>query len=178
MAWWYVGAVLLGRSRAFDSLPHCLLLAQLYAYGVNIKSCKLIASYLHNRHHRVKIRDKGSDWLQINRGVPQGSILVPLLFNVFINDIFLCSSDINIFNYADDNCISFAGSSINIIEDMLKKEVASLMEWFRKNSLVANPAKFQTMLVKSNNIDDIELNVTAENVSLPSSDWALTLTIG
>ena len=56
------------------------------------------------------------------------------------------------------------------------------MEWFRKTSLVANPAKFQTMLVKSNNIDDIELIVTAENVSLPSPDTmkvlGLTLTIG
>ena len=51
------------------------------------------------------------------------------------------------------------------------------MEWFRKNSLVANPAKFQTMLVKSNNIDDIELNVTAENVSLPSSDTMKVLGI-
>ena len=172
-----VGSIAIDLSRAFDSLPHGLLLAKLYAYGVNIESCKLIASYLHNRHHRVKIHDKRSDWLQINRGVPQGSILGPLLFNVFINDIFLRSSDINIFNYADDNCISFAGSSINIIEDTLKKEVASLMEWFRKNSLVANPAKFQTMLVKSNNIDDIELNVTAENVSLPSSDTMKVLGI-
>ena len=115
-----VGSIAIDLSRAFDSLPHGLLLAKLYAYGVNIESCQLIASYLHNRHHRVKIRDKRSGWLQINRGVPHGSILGPLLFNVFINDIFLCSSDINIFNYADDNCISFAGSSINIIEDTLK----------------------------------------------------------
>ena len=70
----------------------------------------------------------------------------------------MCSSDINIFNYADDNCISFAGSGC-FFNGMVQKK-----------SLVANPAKFQTMLVKSNNIDDIELNVTAENVSLPSSD--------
>ena len=70
----------------------------------------------------------------------------------------MCSSDINIFNYADDNCISFAGSGC-FFNGMVQKK-----------SLVANPAKFQTMLVKSNNIDDIELNVIAENVSLPSSD--------
>ena len=94
----------------------------------------------------------------------------PLLFNIFINDIFFINSDINIYNYADDNCISFAGSSIDIIADTLNKEMVSLMEWFRKNSLAANPAKFQTMLVKSNNIKDAELNVTVDNVSLPSSD--------
>ena len=97
-------------------------------------------------------------------------IMGPLLFNIFINDIFFINSDINIYNYADDNCISFAGSSIDIIAHTLNKEMVSLMEWFRKNSLAANPAKFQTMLVKSNNIKDAELNVTVDNVSLPSSD--------
>ena len=172
-----VGSIAIDLSRAFDSLPHGLLLAKIYAYGVNIESCKLIASYLHNRHHRVKIRDKRSDWLQIERGVPQGSIMGPLLFNIFINDIFLHSSDIDIYNYADDNCISFAGNSIDVIEDTLNKEIISLMEWFRKNSLAANPAKFQTMLVKSNSIKDTELNVTADNVSLPSSDTMKVLGI-
>ena len=56
----------------------------------------------------------------------------PLLFNIFINDIFFINSDINIYNYADDNCISFAGSSINIITDALNKEMVSFMERFRK----------------------------------------------
>ena len=56
----------------------------------------------------------------------------PLLFNIFINDIFFINSDINIYNHADDNCISFAGSSFNINTDTLNKEMVSLMEWFRK----------------------------------------------
>ena len=77
---------------------------------------------------------------------------------------------INIYNHADDNCISFEGRSIDIITDKLHKESVSLMEWFRKNSLAANPAKFQTKLLKSNNIKDTQLNVTVENISLPSSD--------
>ena len=101
----------------------------------------------------------------------------PLLFNIFINDIFLFNSDINIYNYADDNCISFEGRSIDIITDKLHKERVSLMEWFRKNSLAANPAKFQTMLLKSNCIKDIQLNVTVENISLPSSDTMKVLGI-
>ena len=107
----------------------------------------------------------------------------PLLFNIFINDIFLFISDINIYNYADDNCISFEGHSIiDISTDTLNKESVSLMEWFKKNSLAANPAKFQTMLLKSNNIKDIQLNVTVE-ISLyrPPTQWkywALILMIG
>ena len=56
----------------------------------------------------------------------------PLLFYIFINDIFFINSDINIYNYADNNCISFAGCSIYIIADTLNKDMVSLMEWFRK----------------------------------------------
>ena len=80
----------------------------------------------------------------------------PLLLNIFISDIFLFNSDINIYNYADENYISFEGRSIDIITDTLHKESVSLMEWFRKKSLAANPAKFQTMFLKSNSINDIQ----------------------
>ena len=62
---------------AFDSLPHGLLVAKLFAYGVALPACKLLCSYLHNRHQRVKIHDAKSDWLSIEKGVPQGSILGP-----------------------------------------------------------------------------------------------------
>ena len=99
----------------------------------------------------------------------------PLLFDIFINYNLLLNSDINIYNYAGDNCIIFAGHSIDSTTDTLHKESVSLMEWFRKNSVAA---KFQTMLLKSNSIEYIQLNVTVENISLPSSDTMKVLGIG
>ena len=76
-------------SKAFDCLPHDLIIEKLKAYGVSDSSCRLMASYLSNRTQRVKIGKVVSSGAKIIKGVPQGSNLGPLIFNIFINDIFL-----------------------------------------------------------------------------------------
>ena len=86
------GILLTDLSKAFDCLSHENLLAKLHAYGFSISALKLIYSYLANRKQRTKINSSYSSWEEILFGVPQGSILGPLLFNIFLCDMFFVLS--------------------------------------------------------------------------------------
>ena len=96
-----VGIELMDLSKAFDCLPHNLLLAKRQSYGFRQPAIEFLDSYLSG--HRVKINSTHSDWMEIKQGVPQGSILGPLLFNIYINDIFYILEKSQLCNYADDN---------------------------------------------------------------------------
>ena len=89
-------------SKAFDCLPHRLLLAKLKAYGLSEDSVLLMESCLSNRFQRVKIGDTFSVWLRVVKGIPQGSVLEPLFFNIFMNDTMFTSFHSYVSSYADD----------------------------------------------------------------------------
>ena len=102
-------------SKAFDCLPNGLLVAKLHAYGLSTAACHLMFSYLRGRRQRVKISNSRSFWKLLTKGVAQGSILGPFLFNVFMNDLFLFIQHCKLYDYADDNSIIYSSPDINAI---------------------------------------------------------------
>ena len=151
-------------SKAFDSLPHDLLIAKLKAYGFSESALSLVFSYLKNRYQRVKIGSTFSKWSLVIAGIPQGSVLGPLLFNIFINDIFLVLPDI--FNFADDNTIDACCSDIELVIKKLESDLRGALDWFDINCLIANPQKFQLMFLGIPASDSYCLSVpTANTVS-------------
>ena len=102
----FTGAVLMDLSKAFDCVPHDLLIAKMHAYGFDSNTLIFFYSYLKNRRQSVKINNTLSSFMVLVSGVPQGSILGPIFFNMFINDLIYFIENADIINYADDNTIS------------------------------------------------------------------------
>ena len=109
------GALLVDLSKAFDCIVHDLLLAKLSAYGFDYNSLKLINSFLSGRKFRTKIGSSYSPYLDLLVGVPQGSILGPLLFNIYMCDLFLCDCETNIINYADDTTLYACEPNMDLV---------------------------------------------------------------
>ena len=154
-----VAAVLTDLSKAFDSLNHELIIAKLEAYGFSKSALRYIYSYLKNRFHRTKVNNTFSEWSCINSGVPQGSILGPLLFNIYINDLFYFVDEDKLTNYADDNTAYEIDKQLNNAIMQLEDNIVILSKWFKDNYFKMNADKCQLIVPKHDgevkmNIDD------------------------
>ena len=142
----YAGAIFLDLSKAFDTLEHDLLISKLNAYGFDNNSLKLIKNYLSNRWFRTKIETSFSSWSELTLGVPQGSVLGPLLFNIYLNDIFFIIDECDICNFADDTTLYCTNYKSEEVIKNLEKEGKIISDWFLNNYLKLNEAKSQFLI--------------------------------
>ena len=122
-----------------------LLLSKLHAYGVDKNACLIILSYFTDKKQRVKLGDCLSDWRQILKGAPQGSLFRPFMYNVFSNDLLFILNklkDISVYNYADDTTITCSDVNYDTTHTKLLAASDIMINWFKNNNLKANLNNF------------------------------------
>ena len=150
----YISALFMDLSKAFDTINHDPLIAELKAYGFSKEALKLMKSYLKNWKQKVQINNKFSSEIA---GVPQGSIDGLLLFNLLINDLTFFIEQCTFSNYPDDDDnLSFSGEDKELIKYMLSSDFMIVEDWFFENYMILNPEKCYFMCI-GNNVSDSEL---------------------
>ena len=143
----YIGTVFLDLKKAFDLVDHQILIYKLKLYHFSEISIKLFKSYLSNRKQLLKVGEVTSEMLYTVSGVPQGSILGPLLFLLYINDIVYSSIDIHIDLYADDSTMYESGYDLKSIQTKLQNNLNDIEIWCKLNNMAVNPSKSKCMVM-------------------------------
>ena len=162
----YVIGIYLDFSKAFDTVNHAILLDKLHHYGIRGVAHSWFKNYLTNRHQFVTYNGAKSKLKVINCGVPQGSILGPLLFLIYINDLVsVCKSTMPIM-FADDTSLFASGTDIHVIEDTINKELSNISTWLKVNRLSLNVKKTHFMMFtnKRYSIAKIEIKIDNEPI--------------
>ena len=163
-----VATVLIDLSKAFDTINHKLLLEKLHAYGIRGTEWAWFSDYLSGRKQRVVLDGVSSEWAQVTMGVPQGSILGPLLFLVFINDLVDAIEDCTVNLYADDTTIYSSDKDPVALGCRVEADISRLAHWIQLNGMKMNVAKTQLMVLSQRGkrheaesvqvkIDDVQL---------------------
>jgi hypothetical protein len=141
----HVLALFIDFSKAFDTINHHKLLVALEKIGVRGPLLMWFKDYLHNRSLKVQVNDHLSEKVQINSGVPQGSILGPVLYLIYVNEMFGCVTKCRMFMYADDTVVVVAHRNIVSAANILQHEFTNVLKWTHDHDLICNPNKTKVM---------------------------------
>ena len=143
------GVIFLDLKKAFDTVDHQILLSKLNYYGIHGKSFKWFQPYLENRTQKCSVNGSLSSSCSLTCGVPQGTILGPLLFLLYINDLPNCLSNCEPRMYADDTHLTYAGGDLESIQLCLNEDLTNVFNWLQANKLTLNMTKTEFMLIGS-----------------------------
>ena len=143
---YYIETVLMYLSKAFDCIPLDLVISKLGAYGFEKDMIHQVYSYLISRKQCDSVNNIESSFKEIISGVPQGSIVGPILFKIFLIDIFYFISVSSAHNFADDNTLPNFTKTIEKLISVLESESEIAIKWFIENHIIVNPGKFQAII--------------------------------
>ena len=137
----YAVSLFLDLSKAFDTVNHSILLSKLDLYGIRGNANQWFRSYLRNRKQKVFVNGVESNFLLVNSGVPQGSILGPFLFLIKINDFEKATNYFSLRLFADDTSLTATGKDLDVLLQRINSELPAIYEWLCSNRLTLNLTK-------------------------------------
>ena len=170
-------AIFLDFAKAFDTVNHEILVNKLEYYGIRGTPLDWIISYLTNRKQCVNINGIKSELKKVVHGVPQGSILGPLLFLLYINDIVKSSTKLEYLLFADDTSLLISGKTFKEIEKTLNSELENISNWLKANKLSLNVSKSNILRFSSGSNTQEPFNVSIDGKKIEEKDFVKYLGI-